>query len=94
MSARESRPSSATEAAHKNSISTTSVQPLVTDSEAKANLDGCLVLLVQIDAAHYRRRVFLSLNSAQRALSAARARGYSARIIACELHPLTVGGVL
>lgn len=90
----QSRPTGENGAALNNSSPDPILSRTIENGEAAEQLAGCLVLLVKVDNAHYRRRVFLSINAAQRALVAAREKGYSARVVACELHPLTVGGAL
>lgn len=47
-----------------------------------------LVAVVQTSAGTYRRRVFLSLDAAQKALERAEARGLDAQVVLCELRPV------
>ncbi len=49
-----------------------------------------LVAVVETPKGDYRRRVFLSLHAAHRALERAGERGLEARVVLCELRP--VGG--
>jgi len=46
------------------------------------------VALVETKAGHYRRRVYLALDSAHRAVQRAAARDLDARVILCELRAL------
>lgn len=47
-----------------------------------------LVAVVETAGGQYRRRVFLSLDAAHRALERAAARGLEARVLLCELRPV------
>ena len=46
---------------------------------------------MKIDHDRYRRRVYFSLDAAERAVTAARAKGHAARVIVCELQPKSSG---
>lgn len=49
---------------------------------------GALVVIVRVDADHYRRRTYLSLKSAQHAADRARERGHDVTVVLCELLPV------
>lgn len=51
-------------------------------------LDGALVLVVRTAAGRHRRRTFLALRSAERAAARARAAGYHAELVLCQLVPV------
>lgn len=61
--------------------------PAAADEFAEA-VDGAYVVVVCGPAGRYRRRVFLSVASAQRAVDRATARGQSSRIVLSQLTPL------
>ena len=46
------------------------------------------VLVVKVNAGHYRRRVFLSVAPAWAAARRAADRGYSAEVVLCKLEPV------
>ena len=58
--------------------------------DAAGVLDGVHVVVVRVDGEHYRRRVYLNLPSANRAVARARARGYGAEVVLCQLVPAGV----
>lgn len=58
--------------------------------EVAESLDGALVLLVRTEAGRYRRRVFLTIASAQRAADRATEAGHAAEIVLCALAPVAV----
>lgn len=78
------RPSAETEADPREIISSL---PLAADSEMIARADA-LVALVQDKRGRYRRRVFLTLASAERAVDHARARGVDAQVVLVQLVPI------
>ena len=55
-------------------------------------LAGVYVTVVRVNNGHMRRRVYLSLAPAERAVRSAQERGHSAEIVLCRLDP--VGGAL
>lgn len=59
-----------------------------------AHVDGSFVLVVHVTGDRYRRRCFLTAQSAQRAADRATARGDNATVYLAELKPLyrLVGG--
>jgi hypothetical protein len=63
----------------------------MTDPTAADVLADVWVLVVKVNAGHYRRRVFLSVAPAWQAVRRAADRGYSADVVLCRLEP--VGGV-
>lgn len=94
MSARESRPAgnrAANEQAGRPTLSaeSTATEPL-SALDAAGVVDGVHVVVVRVDGEHYRRRVYLNLPSAQRAVERARARGRGAEIVLCQLVPAGV----
>lgn len=54
------------------------------------HVDGGYVVVVHTTAGRYRRRVYLSLRSAELAVRRARERGHGARIVLAVLTPLYV----
>lgn len=50
-----------------------------------------LVVLVEDKNGKYRRRLYLSLRSAERAVERANARGADARLVLCRLEPVEGG---
>ncbi|MGO1629458.1 MAG: hypothetical protein ACTHX2_11635 [Microbacterium sp.] len=50
-----------------------------------------LVVLVEDRSGNYRRRLYLSLRSAERAVERANARGADARLVLCRLEPVEGG---
>ncbi|WP_432244806.1 hypothetical protein ACRB8A_12440 [Arthrobacter sp. G.S.26] len=60
---------------------------------ATALVTGVHVVVVETAAGKYRRRVYLSLNSAQRATDRAIMAGHPTHLILCQLMPVT-GGAL
>lgn len=81
---KEIRPRQATEADPKE---LSSILPVATDSTMIARADA-LVALVQDKRGRYRRRVFLTLASAERAVAQARARGVDAQVVLVKLTPI------
>ena len=55
--------------------------------ETAGVIDGVLVVVVRTEGGRYRRRVFLTLAAAERAVAAARARGLAAEVVLCALAP-------
>lgn len=55
------------------------------------DIDGVFVAVVETGSGHFRRRVYFSLQSANKAVQRARNTGVSARVVLCELKSL--GGV-
>ena len=55
--------------------------------DAAGVVDGVHVVVVRVDGEHYRRRVYLNLPSANRAVARARSRGQGAEVILCQLVP-------
>ncbi len=63
------------------------ILPLATDPAMIARADA-LVALVEDKHGRYRRRVFLTLASAERAVALARARGADAQVVLVRLTPV------
>lgn len=63
---------------------------LSADARLVALLDGVFVLVVRLDNDRTRRRVYVSLASAQKAAQRAEDLGHVAHVVLCELHPLGV----
>lgn len=83
----ESRPGHESKAAvnlANNSLSVTTASALVT---------GVHVVVVETPAGKYRRRVYLSLDSAQKAADRAIMAGHPSKVILCRLMP-AMGGAL
>lgn len=60
-------------------------QPLV------GQVDGAHVVVVDLPRDRHRRRVYLTLGAAERAVQRAHAAGHDARIVLCRLVPVEVG---
>lgn len=58
--------------------------------DAAGVVNGVHVVVVRVDDEHYRRRVYLNLPSAQRAVERARRKGQSAEVVLCQLVPAGV----
>lgn len=86
MSARESRPAgAASETAGRLSEDHATAPEPLSAVDAAGVVDGVLVAVVRLDSGRYRRRVFLSLASAQRSVERARARGQAAEVVLAQL---------
>ena len=95
IQAKKSRPGSESKAAVN--LDNTSVPNPADILPAHAGLvHGCFVAVVQVrgteGAPQYRRRVLLSLKTAQRAVDRATADGLDASVVLCQLMP--AGGEL
>lgn len=93
---KELRPGRATEANESSTeqgAGSAPILPLATDS-ALIDRAEAIVVLVQDKAGRYRRRVFLTLASAERAVDQAAARGVDAQVVLCRLTPVEGGEVL
>ncbi|MEO7980340.1 MAG: hypothetical protein ABI807_05560 [Sporichthyaceae bacterium] len=55
-----------------------------------AHVDGALVVVVCTSAGRYRRRVFLTLASAERSAERAREAGHEASVVLARLVPVEV----
>jgi hypothetical protein len=55
---------------------------------AAAQVRGCFVTAVSTSDGHYRRRCFLSLKAAERAVERAEAAGHEATGVLCRLVPV------
>jgi len=84
---RESRPREGA-ALEINAGQAVDTSTLLYPDEVARHVDGCFVAVVETPSGTYRRRVFLTLNAAERAVDNARARGCGARIVLAELKPL------
>lgn len=107
MRAREGRPVRHSERPSQQingSHATASVSPLpdIADllraedwDKIAEHIDGAYVLLVKTTAGRYRRRCFLTVASAERAVQRAQERGENAVVVLAELKPLyrVVGGL-
>ena len=60
----------------------------VSPFDAAEVLADAWVLVVRVNAGHYRRRVFLSIAPAWQAARRAADRGYSADVVLCRLEPI------
>lgn len=91
ISPKENRPGVRTGAEEdqlaKRSTASVAHLPLTGDPAMIARAEA-LVVLVADRRGRYRRRVFLSLASAQRACEQAAARGVDAQIVLCQLTPI------
>lgn len=61
---------------------------------AAIHVAGALVVVADTGHGTHRRRVFLTVKSAQRAADRAIASGYDAEIVLCRLVPVTGGEAL
>jgi hypothetical protein len=82
----ESRPGDETKAAIDLATKT-----IPADTTAAALITGVHVVVVETAAGKYRRRVYLSLDSAQRAADRAIMAGHPAHLILCQLTPVSGG---
>lgn len=65
--------------------------PILPTSDAKALAAACrgaFVVVVETEGDRYRRRVFLTLNAAQRALERAQERGHHGALLVARLAPV------
>lgn len=53
-----------------------------------AHIDGLIVVRLEMPGGKYRRRTFLSVSAAQRAIRNAQERGLNGRAYLCEARPL------
>lgn len=90
--ARESRPVGET-GRPKISDGDISILPATSDflSGASLHVAGALVVVVDTSHGRHRRRVFMTVKSAQRAADRAIEAGHSAEIVLCRLIPVTGG---
>jgi hypothetical protein len=89
--ARESRPAG-NQAAEMFSGGNAISLPATTDrTTAAALVTGVHVVVVETSGGKHRRRVYLTLNSAQLAADRAVMAGHSAHIILCQLTPVAGG---
>jgi hypothetical protein len=88
--ARESRPAG-NQAAENILRGTGSSISAEADKIATALVTGVHVVVVETPAGKYRRRVYLSLDSAQRAADRAIMSGHPAHVVLCQLMPVTGG---
>lgn len=84
---RESRPVGGNQAAEISSGDTHSIPAGTDDITAAALVAGVHVVVVETPAGRYRRRVYLSLDSAQKAADRAAMAGHPASVILCQLVP-------
>lgn len=72
----------------------TVLEPVDTLDQIAHHVDGAFCLAVETKAGKYRRRVFLTAASAERAAGRAAERGENSVVYLCELKPLwrVVGG--
>ncbi|TDT30882.1 hypothetical protein [Naumannella halotolerans] len=75
-------------AANKINAGTGSTYSVVDLDAMAAQVDGAFVVLVRVADDRYRRRVFLTVKSAENHARKAQQRGQDARIFLCELKPL------
>ncbi len=73
-------------------LATNSIPAGIDKTTAEALVTGVHVVVVTTAAGKYRRRVYLSLDSAQRAADRAIMAGHPAHVILCKLIAVT-GGV-
>ena len=92
--AKEFRPGRATEAKKSSTgqgagSASIVAQPPLTDEDLDRG--HALAVLVEDKTGRYRRRLYLSLRAAERAVERANARGADARVILCRLSPIEAG---
>lgn len=95
MTAHANGPAGGNGAAAENSVGTglgtkSTVPVRLSPVDAAGVVDGVHVVVVRVNGEHYRRRVYLNLPSAQRAVERARHRGQGAEIVLCQLVPAGV----
>lgn len=90
---RESRPGNGTRTAEISSGDKPSLPASAVNVSAIGLVSGVHVIVVETPAGKYRRRVFLSLDSAQKAADRAIMAGHPAQLILCQLMPVN-GGAL
>lgn len=71
-----------------------SLSTIASDSEDLTYYCRALVVLVTDKNGKYRRRLYLSLRSAEKAVQRARARGRDAHVILCRIEPVADGDAL
>ena len=96
MTAEESRLGDQTETAdvHPGGLNSEASLPATDDhatgyKHAAQRVDHAFVAVVQTTHGNYRRRVFLSLKTAETAVRRSRAAGHDAHVVICELRPVT-----
>lgn len=75
-------------------LATTSIPATIDQATANALVTGVHVVLVETAAGKYRRRVYLSLDSAQKAADRAIMAGHPARLTLCQLIAVPAGDAL
>ena len=91
---KENRPGGQTEAMKSSNLAGAGSVPSIAQmTPAEEDLDRAhaLVVLVEDRTGRYRRRLYLSLRSAERAGARANARGADARAILCRITPVEDG---
>lgn len=79
---RENRPAGELDGLQETAFGGTSIVPRFTPEMAAARAQGTLLLLVlNPETGRYRRRLYLSLSAAQKAVERAEARGHIAHVI-------------
>ncbi|MEZ0490786.1 hypothetical protein AB2L28_00860 [Kineococcus sp. TBRC 1896] len=71
----------------------TSIAPGTDCVDLLGIVSGALVVVVKLDGDHYRRRTFLTLKAAERAVERAQARGHQAEVVLCSLQPVEGGSL-
>lgn len=94
MRAKDNRPGEQSQAVMKAFDGATTILPESIPGEFLQLADGVLVVVVRVTPVgdsepRYRRRIFLSLASAQRHAELARVRGHEARVILARLQPVS-----
>ncbi|MET3718319.1 hypothetical protein [Arthrobacter sp. UYEF21] len=87
--AQESRPGHESKAAVN--LATNSITADTDKTTATALVTGVHVVVVETPAGKFRRRVYLSLDNAQKAADRASMAGHPACVILCQLMPVTGG---
>lgn len=86
---KQNRPGLASEAvSKKNHVGGGSMFSLVELDALAAQLDGAFGVIVETTPGRYRRRLFLTLSSAQNHVRRAQERGQNCRIYLGEMRPL------
>lgn len=91
---KENRPGGQTEAMKSSNVvgaGSGSIVAQMTLADEDLDRAHALVVLVEDRTGRYRRRLYLSLRSAERAVARANARGADARAILCRITPVEDG---
>lgn len=75
-------------------LATTSISATIDQATANALVTGVHVVVVETAEGRYRRRVYMSLDSARKAADRANMSGHRSRLVLCQLIPASAGDAL